>query len=217
MKIVHFSDHHGQIPFLPEADLYICTGDILPNSKMCLWPNKEPEMQIQNHWIDANKDAWAQAFASKEAPLVIVRGNHDFTDLQPLFDKRSSWSYEFTEKPSSFEYNGFTIGGFRGVPPINGIWADEIPENSINFRIRHLENLDILLTHGPGYQLLDEGHHYGSEAIRDFVKDPKNAGLKLHCFGHTHTDGGKQLLENGIIFSNAATTVNIIDIDKRKL
>lgn len=215
MRIVHFSDVHGTIPNLPEADLYICTGDVLPNTKLCLWPNKEPEMQIQDNWIDTHKEDWANAFASKEAPLIIVRGNHDFVDLQPLFDKRQSWSYEFTEKPSMFDFNGWHIGGFRGVPPINDIWADEISENAIDFRLRHLSNLDILLTHGPGFQLLDEGYHYGSKAIRDFVKDPANAGLH-HFFGHCHGDGGNTFDDGHCFFSNAATKVNVLDINKRR-
>jgi Icc-related predicted phosphoesterase len=31
MRIVHFSDWHGQKMKLPKADLYACTGDLLPN------------------------------------------------------------------------------------------------------------------------------------------------------------------------------------------
>ncbi|MEI7741463.1 MAG: metallophosphoesterase [bacterium] len=31
MRIVHFSDWHGETKNLPPADLYVCTGDMLPN------------------------------------------------------------------------------------------------------------------------------------------------------------------------------------------
>lgn len=31
MKVIHFSDWHGKRKLLPPADLYICTGDMLPN------------------------------------------------------------------------------------------------------------------------------------------------------------------------------------------
>lgn len=34
MRICHFSDWHGAINKLPAADLYICTGDMLPNFPM---------------------------------------------------------------------------------------------------------------------------------------------------------------------------------------
>lgn len=34
MKIVHFSDWHGDAMPLPHADLYVCTGDMLPNFRI---------------------------------------------------------------------------------------------------------------------------------------------------------------------------------------
>ncbi len=34
MKIVHFSDWHGHTFPLPHADLYVCTGDMLPNFRV---------------------------------------------------------------------------------------------------------------------------------------------------------------------------------------
>lgn len=34
MRIVHFSDWHGDVFSLPPADLYVCTGDMLPNFRI---------------------------------------------------------------------------------------------------------------------------------------------------------------------------------------
>jgi Icc-related predicted phosphoesterase len=37
MRIVHFSDWHGDMFWLPPADLYVCTGDMLPNFRTHLF------------------------------------------------------------------------------------------------------------------------------------------------------------------------------------
>jgi Icc-related predicted phosphoesterase len=39
MKVVHFSDWHGARKLLPPADLYICTGDMLPNYPLVKFEN----------------------------------------------------------------------------------------------------------------------------------------------------------------------------------
>ncbi len=208
MRIVHFSDFHGSSQSLPKADLYIGTGDFLANSsRLWLWPDKGPERQWQESWIEANYLKWSKMFASHDSPLFLVKGNHDFVSVAPLFEQHSGSIYEFND-PEVAVVNGVRIAGMRGVKTINGIWADEYDETELEFRLDYLKykDFDILMTHGPSYGVLDEG--YGSRAMLEFVN---NKDFKMHCFGHTHLDKGVLTLNKKII-SNAATGFNIIDL-----
>jgi len=203
IRIVHFSDWHSRLQRLPEADLYVCTGDMLPNTRACYWVDKAPEHYAQTKWIRENRDRYAEIFPVK-APLVIVRGNHDYVDLAPLFPE-SSEIHEFTE-PRVIELLGVRIGGFRGVPPIAGVWADELSEGELAARCDALGPVDVLVTHGPGVDTRDAG--YGSLAIKDYILAHRP---KYHLFGHIHEASG-QHVQDGTTYSNAAQGVEEIII-----
>jgi Icc-related predicted phosphoesterase len=207
VRTCHFSDLHGQIQQLPEADLYVCTGDILPNSRnLWLFQVKQAEMEFQNHWIKQNVSKWSKIFANPYAPLLVVRGNHSFVDESPLFAYHLGPIHEFNY-PEVVQYCGLTIGGFRGVPPINGAWADELSEAELEYRCESLGKVDVLVTHGPAFGWLD--NDYGSTSIRNYLE--KHAP-KWHLLGHIHEEFGQ--LDTGTTkISNAACGVNILDIE----
>ena len=198
MKIVHFSDWHGRWQKLPDADLYVCTGDMLPNTKACFWEDKEPERLMQAAWLKAHPIAL-------KAPVMIVRGNHDYIDLTPLFE--APLVVEFKDKPFSFRYDGILFGGFRGVLPIADTWADEISDGQIAHRAQVLGMVDVLLTHCPPRGGLD--NEYGSESLRNYLDF--NVGTVAHLFGHVHESAGMEHRCRTLL-SNAACQVNEIEI-----
>ena len=64
---------------------------------------------------------------------------------------------------------------------------------------------DILIVHGPPYGILDttsRGQKVGSRALLHKVL--KEAKLKAVVFGHVHESGPQKVVENDIIFVNAA-------------
>jgi Icc-related predicted phosphoesterase len=66
------------------------------------------------------------------------------------------------------------------------------------------DNLDVLITHGPPFGILDQvtpgGTHLGCEELLKAVQEKKP---KVHVFGHIH--GGAGAFENGVTrFVNAA-------------
>ncbi len=205
MRIVHFSDWHGALKPLPDADLYVCTGDMYPNTKACFWADKEPEARFQADWAKRH----AKHFASLKAPVFCVRGNHDFAELYPLFAETKSFVCEFAAA-GVFSFGKLRFGGFRGVPPINGVWADEICEGEIEHQTTLLTsasaNIDVLVTHGPARGYLDDG--YGSKALRSFVDATP---LRAHLFGHIHERAGEGTSTGGTHLSNAAQTVRVVD------
>ena len=120
MRVVHFSDWHQQRLNLPEADLYICTGDMLPDDDFDDWPvPAESSEMFQSDWVNTFAGTYRnKLFACKDAPLVYVRGNHDFTDFGALFD--GGENHQITLDPTIVhQVLGMRIGGFRGVPWMN--------------------------------------------------------------------------------------------------
>lgn len=234
---------------LPKADLYVVTGDMLPNfalltfrhwdRKHCqnrefVWdpngpqvdpslpPSHKPpgdfisrlmepsrERRLQEMWM-AKVGSYRSLLASPDAPVVCVRGNHDFTDLSPLFKE---YVWEVDEDPTrTTVVCGMKVGGMRGVRPISGEWSDETPEEELDDRARSIpDDVELLITHAPPEAIMDDGWGTPSLSHRAQVQLYNDGGLKLHCFGHVHECKGTQSIDR-ILFSNAATGFNVIDI-----
>ena len=208
MKIVHFSDWHSQILIdLPEADLYICTGDMYPN--LCKYKkggyffdvNLEIEYQKKNAKVDEMKCA-----LKNNAPVICVRGNHDFIDLSFLFQK-CNLIHEFIDN-EIIEFCGKKITGHRGIPEIYRTWNDEFSRADLKDKVRNMPDADLYLTHYAPNGVLD--FNYGLEGMADNLL---HRNIKsLHCFGHIHECGSLVEKIDDMFFSNAACGFNEIVI-----
>lgn len=241
MLICHCSDWHGEMRKLPEADIYVVTGDMLPNfprvryqtadGQIGYWdprlnepwpkganyfgreldPDREEKMQLD--WMLEHPFQEGTGIRD-EAPVICVRGNHDFTDLTPWFLVGNRHVYEINEDPArSYDFRGLRFGGFRGVPPISGEWSDEITEAEIEHRLSQLDRIDVLVTHCPPHMILDQGwENYGSRALAAFHNKMQyvTPGIKAHLFGHVHEAVGKRNL--GTLFVNSATTFQLVEL-----
>jgi Icc-related predicted phosphoesterase len=216
MKLVHFSDWHlREIPTwrrLPPADLYVVTGDMLPDYPVFVpdqgWRLDPNSGALQSEWI-RQSGGLRQCLGSPDAPVIVCRGNHDWTDLAPLFGGEV---YEIGEDASIvFEVAGLRVGGCRGVRSINGLWADELDDPTFDERVQALPtDLDLIVTHSPPWGHLDEypvGRSLGSKALTRHLMKLSFTGKppKAWCFGHIHeSKGHKEVGETWL--SNAATT-----------
>lgn len=238
MRIVHFSDWHGNWRQLPKADLYICTGDMLDNypeiheddiptkvrvdwSAFATIKRKiVPEVEVKNQtiWLEQEEPLrrWLPE-ETKDSPVVLVRGNHCFVDYGKYFGGEY---FEISEDAARvFEFKGLRIGGVRGIPYIAGEWSDEIHYWDMHNRITQLpQDLDVLVTHTPPHGILDKYFGgfdgIGCKAVRAYINQQmySDGRLKLHLFGHSHREGG-QIEEHGNIkFVNAAKTHMVIDL-----
>lgn len=205
-RVVHFSDWHGDLLTapLPSSDLYVCTGDMLPNTRACMWADKEPERYFQRNWISRRAGDFAKLLKPRST-VIVVRGNHDYVDLAPLFDGLRV--VELTE-PEIVMIDGIEFGGFRGVPPICGEWADEMSEAELDDRLSRLGRVDVLVTHAAALGRRDAG--YGSVAIDAWLR--KRRPL-WHLHGHIHEAAGEAEIE-GVRTSNAATKARVLEIVK---
>ena len=235
MRIVHFSDWHGRFQDLPGADLYVCTGDMLPN-----FPLRERdygmrlfrfdpanERFMQTKWMADPDNALRQRLGSPDSPVICVRGNHDFVPITPLF--RGCDVTELVEN-ELHEVCGRRITGHRGIPWIYGTWNDEVQRPDLIDRMKAMPEADLYVTHYPPWGVLDD---MGSPSRPDCVgleevayqlikrslptaidpeSDPEEQPpAALHLFGHIHERGGLTKRVSTVLFSNAATAINVID------
>lgn len=242
MRIVHFSDWHWRFRSLPEADLYVCTGDMYDNypvplmfgSRTCSdgshanWTierTREVALQATDAGVFVAGGGFRQLMGSPDAPVVCVRGNHDFADLSSLFGG-CNLVHEFVDN-EVIEVLGLRITGHRGIPCIFGTWNDEVERPALTERVRRMERCDLFLTHYPPSGMLDyeilrgKVVSYGLDGMLEELESrmPLTA---VHCFGHIHGCGGviKETGPGSIIggegprrvYSNAACHVNVIEV-----
>lgn len=150
---------------------------------------------------------------SDDDPVLIVRGNHDFISL-------SDWIggdlWEVTDDPTRTSIVlGLKIGGCRGINFMSGRWTDELNKEQFSDRARLLpDDIDVLLTHAPPEGILDSDKQgkWGSSALTSYLQRRSyGRPLRAHFFGHVH-DGMGILREQDVLFSNAATTVNVVEL-----
>ncbi len=213
VKIVHFSDWHGVgIAQLPEADLYICTGDMYPDFHG--YRTSATEL-AQHDW----PLTYAPLLTSPEAPVVCVRGNHDMIPTARLFEGPKRQVYEIDRASQPHTVLGLRIGGFWGVRAIGPSKADPTRLNGADptqdarlvERVKALpRDLDILVTHMPPQGCLDRDdvREYGLRELREWIFDCQP---ELHCFGHVHESTGLDRLK-GTLMSNAACGYNEIEL-----
>lgn len=225
MRIIHFSDWHWSFDRLPEADLYICTGDMYSNyprrknrtDELREWdqweyfihPEHELRMQLQAAEAFVAVGGFKRFLGSPDAPIVCVPGNHDFAPLAPLFA-----GCDVTEITDNrvHEVLGLRITGHSGIPRIYGNWNHEMERVHLIDRYKAMPEADIYITHYAPAGMLDgrtkwfEG--YGLEEILNHQIYERGRGM--HCFGHIHEDGGEVRQEGDCVWSNAATTWNAL-------
>jgi len=203
MKITAFSDSHTEhkllsnMGLLPPADVLICGGDIS-------YRGTEPEVKNFLDWF-----LRLEGFAHK----IFIAGNHDFW-FERYPDKMKN-----TVLPDNVHYlndSGVTIDGvkFWGSPitPWFHNWAfnrDRGEEIKEHWDLIPLDT-NVLITHGPPYNILDEvlyESRYNPEkkvGCRDLLnKIGELKDLKANIFGHIH-EGYGEMEVNGVRFFNAS-------------
>ncbi len=218
---------------VPEADLYVFTGDMMDNyptregprdrmradGRSYGWRISTENERIRQgeaikHFVAAG--GFRKVLGSPDAPILCVRGNHDFVDLANLFEG-CNLVHEFVNN-ELVEVLGLKVSGHRGIPYIYGSWSDETQRPDLMDRVRAIpDGIDLLLTHYPPSLVLDmevssngRVDAYGLEGMLGIVAAKLNVD-GIHMFGHIHGAGGRTEKIDDITFSNAATTYNVIE------
>lgn len=194
LKIDCLADLHGYKPELPGGDLLILAGDYTATDKL-------------TEWYDFFEWLKQQKYDHK----IVIAGNHDNFFMtgfpkteQEAFELRDLISYMDIDVDfeylcdSGTEYKGLKIWGspwthyFQNVNPKCTAFMDEEADLEKKFRLIP-EGLDILITHGPMYGMLDtniKDYYCGSHSL---LYHMGRTNPKYHIFGHIHECGGIEL------------------------
>lgn len=189
MRIVAISDTHrlhNDIK-VPDGDVLIHAGDFTGTGKI--------------HEIAAF-DVWLAKQPHRHK--IVIAGNHDVTFETMPHIARASLQHATYLEDSGVEIDGFKIWGSPWQPRFCN-WAFNVERGE---KLRQKweqipERVDILITHGPPYGILDSvasGEHVGCEEL---LKAVDRVHPRLHVFGHIHESSGSRWAGD-ILFVNAS-------------
>lgn len=204
---------HGHYPKLEGGDLLIVTGDLTARDT------------FQQH-IDFKLWLYEQNYRKK----IVIAGNHDniFYGIKADQYIFSSYNTETGEQlsyadylcDSGTEFEGLRIWGapwtktFPGMnPKCKAFTCDTEEELAEKFSLIP-DDIDILITHGPPYGILDNVKRFDypetKTRLGNFLNDQCehvgsktlfpdwDGGLKLHVFSHIHEAYGEDKGNTGI-------------------
>jgi Icc-related predicted phosphoesterase len=204
--IIAVSDTHTIYDFadVPEGDLLIIAGDILLEGTVT-------ELQTVMLQLDMESHKWKH--------ILIVPGNHDFI-FQQYYNQDLSWEKFMEDCGIKFYPKNLTIS-IEGTVEILGLtiftwsWVPYLPrwafsmfdssiERYIQKKFKMPEIVDIVVTHGPPYGILDWIPGYGKVGSKT-MEEVFNFKYNLHIFGHIHENYGTTIQDsNNIIHTDNA-------------
>ena len=198
MKICAISDLHGNLPDLPESDVLLIAGDIIP-------------LRIQNDilmsaaWLKGPFQEWAKN--QETYYIVLIGGNHDY-----IFDQKPELTKEiFKEFNNNNEYEWFrylenetttiTVEGkdvsIFGTPYCKefGNWSFMLPDEELTKKFGECPDyVDIILSHDAPYGVTDvclertmwstPGENIGNKPLREMIN---RVNFKYMLHGHLHS------------------------------
>ena len=154
---------------------------------------------------------------------IYVPGNHDFIceQMEPFVKETcKTLGVTYLRDSGVIIDDGVKIWGSPQTPYFNN-WAFNCARNEAERQMYNKpliknywdmipNDIDILVTHGPPYDILDELCYVNGDPKGEFVGcvDLLNAIKRIkpsiHLFGHIHCQGGKELHRDGTSFYNVS-------------
>jgi Icc-related predicted phosphoesterase len=198
LTIVCISDTHELHRELevPNGDILIHAGDFTMFSKSVA------AILEFNEWLEELPHRWK----------IVVPGNHEFfLEADPA--RRSLISNAIVLINEGVEIAGLKIWGSPATPLYGGAFGLSSPADRTRLYATIPEDVNILVTHGPPYGILDASqgalHHAGCPQLLEAVSRLKP---QLHVFGHVHGAHGMVSTE-ATLFVNAALLGHDGDLD----
>ena len=201
--IVCISDTHGlhdQVT-VPAGDVLVHCGDTVGVNSLTEITGFLEWFENQPHpvklYCAGNHDGIYERFP-KEARKMVARYAPSVRYLEEESIEVGGFKWFFSPyTPTFFDWYFMADRGSQ----INSKW-EKIPKET-----------QVLITHGPPYGVLDlvpsdyvngnQDRHQGCSDLRATI-DSRLSALKLHVFGHLHSQGGEMININGVIYVNAA-------------
>lgn len=193
----------------PKADILILAGDILRNYS---WDRQFDALKQLEELTQLNQ-LFGELKKDKYKEIIVVGGNHDFA-----FELQSKEAARLLTNAIYLMDSSATVQGikFWGSPrtPFFHNWAYNFNKDPEKYKIEAMHcwnsipnDIQVLITHGPPYDILDKVDPARSSQERVGCKyllnRIKQLNLKLHVFGHIHYSRGI-LKKDNTLFVNAA-------------
>ena len=187
MKICLMSDTHGHaLPDPGGADLVIHAGDGTMGGSL---------VQVAS---------FSSSLYALGKPVIFVPGNHDVLFENKEIMARDLLPINVTSLISeATRVGGLSLWGTPWTPWFNDWAFNNKNERNDNVYAGCPTGVDILITHGPPYGILDtltNGEHVGS---RELLAELDRIRPRIHVFGHIHSGYGRYY-DNYTQFFNAA-------------
>lgn len=204
IKIVAFSDPHQRYAMVkvPDGDIVICSGDISMTGNIqavtafCHWygelPHKHKILIAGNHdWLFENDPALGRQICKDNGIIYLEDSGVEIEGIKFWGSPVTPWfnDWAFNRAITDMEAT------YRNIRPIKPYW-DMIPDDT-----------DVLITHGPPYDILDELLAVDGTPKGIFVGCPellaavKRVKPQCHFFGHIHCGYGEKHID-GTSFYN---------------
>lgn len=210
MKIITTSDTHGFLPEIPDCDVLIHSGDIMPDFVgqgygYANQVNNPISNRQQLKWLDEDFREWLTNLQRRGIKVVGTWGNHDFA-------AENRWDIDTLDLPWTLLIDeeifvgpaALRVYGTPWVPKLQN-WAFYGSDEFLKARADAIpEGLDILVSHGPpkgtadlvGSRYTDSGQHVGDPFLRDRLDEMQAPPEFLVC-GHIHEGFGVYKLACG--------------------
>lgn len=192
MKIIAVADTHNQhdkisIPF---GDIFIHAGDFTMGGTI-------KEIIDFNTWLGTLPHKWK----------IVIAGNHDLLfEKAPSLAKQLLFNAIYLQDQLT-EVNGLSIYGSPWQPRFFD-WAFNLDRGDQIRRKWSMipENIDILITHGPPYGILDQTTTGKMVGCDDLLARIEVVKPKCHIFGHIHYSYGVMMSDSDhILHVNASS------------
>lgn len=195
MRIVFISDTHTLVHRLvvPDGDVLVHCGDFTGNGSL---------QQV------ADFDSWLAKQPHEHK--IVIAGNHDIAFEEAPESARLLLRTPLYLQDSVARIDGVTFYGSPWTPFFNN-WAFNFPQD---FRAGHLaaeetwakipDGVDVLVTHGPPYGILDDAPSGGSVGCDELLDAVERVKPRIHSYGHIHECYGT-LVRGETLFVNACS------------
>jgi len=198
MRIVHISDTHNQ-----HKNIEIPDGDILIHSGDATIAGTAVEVQNFNLWLGT----------LPHRHKIFVPGNHDFLFERDLNQAISLLTNATLLIDQEIKIEGLRIYGTPWVPQF-GFWAFMRKDMHLDQTFEKIpDDLDILISHGPPFGILDNGG-FGFSGSMTLMKAVYRAQPEFHLFGHIHEGYGKHEDSQTSYFNSALCHSSLFKITK---
>ena len=199
MKLFAISDTHGALPKIPDCDVLVMAGDIIPLSLQRSIPGSI-------WWLETSFAEWVESLKCEK--VIVIAGNHDFVfeprwgslDLSKLPDK-----FVYLAPGKSYEYGGKTFYSFPWTPVLK-CWAFYLDHDGLVKECAKIpQDLDVLISHcppkvGQAGVVQQSGRNYKKDFGCEELTDALSTRNVKYCIcGHIHSgDKNVQVMDNDV-------------------